>query len=212
MNVKKAYISHTGCPRMELTLPSGKSIVITQSEPYVTLDPDELDFLAQQRWVALADPDAKEVQHSLFNIENLPSVVKSISKDSNYANYYKVNTEEQYQLRNALKGLGYGHKEPGMPLIKSAIDILNANDMKQKLEEMGYTVTEPEVKPDVTHIDAPDPLEDACDVLDPCIKRTREELEGMMWSSLQKLASYNGVSPFGKKKADIVKELLEKGV
>lgn len=152
MALKKVYLTSDGC-RLGTYEVNGKHIRITHDKPYITADIKEQLFFARQRNVGVVDADAKELKHHLYNIANLPSIVKDVIAGSNIAEISTYRARIETELRKVLS-------DAGIKLVPDDIeerDKINGGyihddteAMITKLKSKGYTVFKRPTKDDGT--------------------------------------------------------------
>jgi len=150
MGIKRVSIGHSSCTIMDLELKcNGSKIILLQNKPYYTNDPDELLELANTRFIQIT-PELQEADlNKIFTAENLPHILKIFARNSNFAELWKWSPGDEEYIRVILKSMGYN-----VDLLTKSDSILGSEpeDLIQKLEAKGYTVSkiEPVVPEEVT--------------------------------------------------------------
>lgn len=185
--IKKIYAGYGGCAFYGLEFPNGNKVTIDIRNPYVTSDPDEIAYANAERFLTVADPNAQEVHNYMYDPRNIPSILKDITKEGNFAASYKFRADEEEAIKIFFSKLGYSltkNEEPeiipeanNVPEVAESVIERTAEEAVKKHSDSGEVKAGSVVETETTEEILPEISEGIASAIDEAPKATETIVE-----------------------------------
>lgn len=126
---KKIAISRLDIVQSEIKFPSGKTISLHRNKPYLTHDPEEINFASQLKGISVVDLDDKEFR-TYIGSNFVPSITNPGVNEEN-ADEFRWLADREEEVAEELRKRGY--------IVTSPEDDGEAelDELKDKARELG---------------------------------------------------------------------------